>query len=214
MNKMYPFNFSNGKNKTVFLLAMLAMIVAIFSCNKSDDTIVANNATPDSIIGTWKLVEEYRNDQLVTLNDCGLQENYIFGADQFTHEIYGMSGKTNHANNNDNTLNQKGGDDDDDDSASDDSDDEGDDESDDEGSDEGTDEGTDDDGGNTGGVCALSQTVIGYWLNANGTYTFNANSTTESKTIHFTDAANKFYFEVSETANGTTVTRKYVFQRQ
>lgn len=200
-------------SKKLFLMLTLVVTIVFFSCNKDEDTVAFQN---NPVIGTWKLVEEYSNNQLVTLNNCNLQETYIFGEQQFTHEMY-----SNGARFDDSNL-QKGGDDDDDDhhGGSDDDDDDDDDHgpvNPNPGNGGGTSDDDDDDdhGGSNGGTCVLADTVIGYWANpGNNLYALTSANTTDTKNIIFTDNGNKFYYETVVNVNGIAVTKRYVFKRQ
>lgn len=201
-------------SKKLFLMLTLVVTIVFFSCNKDEDTVALQS---NPVIGTWKLVEEYSNNQLVTLNNCNLQETYIFGEQQFTHEMYGNGGRRF----DDSTL-QKGGDDDDDD----DHHSGGDDDDDDDdhgpvnpnpGNGGGTSDDDDDDdhGGSNGGTCVLSDTVIGYWTNpGNNLYSLTNANNTDTMNIIFTDNGNKFYYEVAVNVNGISVMKRYVFKRQ
>ena len=217
--------FKTLSQKALAILLMLGFMITL-SCNNDDDDNSNGGGTTNHIIGTWKLVAEYSNGSLVTLNACKLQENYIFGQTQFTHETYGLTGgRMSSSYPFDDSLQQRGGDDDSSDDSSDDGSDDGSDDSTDDGTDDGSDDGTDDatddgsddgsDDGGTGGVCTVLPTIIGSWTNPNGTtYNLTANSVTDAKVIHFTDGNTKFYYEITQTVGGVTTTKKYVFQRQ
>ncbi|NMH27817.1 hypothetical protein [Flavobacterium silvaticum] len=191
--------------KKVLAIIASVFLSAIFlvQCNSNDD-----NGSADPVIGTWKLVEVTQNSQQVAVSSCDLMEMYIFGGDQFSHEIY-SSASGRYAN----VAQDDDDDEDSDDEESDDeeSDDEGSDDegSDDEGSDDGEDDGTDD-GGTGGGVCVLTETQIGNWVNTGAAYTLEQNGSTQNLPIHFTDNNTRFYYEV--TVGGTTT--RYIFQRQ
>lgn len=202
--------------KKLFLMLTIITAITFFSCNKDEDTVALQS---NPIIGTWKLVEEYSNNQLVVLNNCNLQETYIFGEQQFTHEAYSNTGKMKF----DDSLAQKGGDDDDDDDHGGSGGSGGDDDDDDDdhgpvnpnpGNGGGDDDDDDDHGGNGSGTCVLAETVIGYWANAENAYHLTSTNITDTKNIIFTDNGNKFYYEKTTTVNGVTVTKKYVFKRQ
>ncbi|WP_162926996.1 hypothetical protein [Flavobacterium psychrotrophum] len=203
------------KKQLLILFTAIIAIVAVISCNNDD-----NSAGANPIIGTWKLVEQYTNSNPVSLNSCEMEETYIFGPEQFTHELYENGGKPGRAD-----ISALRGDDDDDDdhSSSDDDDDEhssDDDESDDNGTtptDDNSDDDSDDDSGNGNGGsgnCVNSDRNIGYWTARNNVYTFTVGATNDVKTITFTDANNRFYIETTTTVGTTTVTRRYVYQKQ
>ncbi|THF47463.1 MULTISPECIES: lipocalin family protein [Flavobacterium] len=202
-------------SKKLFLMLTLVLTIVFIGCNKDEDTVILQS---NPVIGTWKLVEEYSNNQLVTLNNCNLQETYIFGEQQFTHEMYSNGGRF------DDSTFQKGGDDDDDDDHSGGSNDDDDDDDDhgpvnpNPGNGGGTTDDDDDDdhGGNGGtGTCVLSETVIGYWTNpGNNLYSLTSSNAIDTKNIIFTDNGNKFYYETAVNVNGISVTKKYVFKRQ
>ncbi|WP_296151432.1 hypothetical protein [uncultured Flavobacterium sp.] len=201
------------KKITLFILVIISGII-FSNCNKDDDNV---RTSTDSIVGTWKLIEEYTDGTAVSLNDCLLQETYIFGADQFTHEIYSnTSGR----------FSQFGGDDDDDESSDDEDDNSGSDDdedddhsgSDDEGSDEGSDEGTDegdDDDGPVVGECLIKEQKIGFWtIQGSNNYTLTIENLPETLVINFLDNSNKFYYEKTVTVNGVQKVKRYVYQRQ
>lgn len=198
------------KKQLLILFTAIMAIVAVVSCNNDDNSSGAN-----PIIGTWKLVEQYTNGSPVSLSSCALEETYIFGPEQFTHELYENGGKPGRAD-----KSALRGDDDDDHSSDDDDDSSDDDESDDttptdDSSDDNSDDSNDDDSGNGGsGTCVNSDRTIGYWTARNSVYTFTLGTTNDVKTIIFTDANNRFYMETTATVGTTTVTRRYVYQRQ
>ena len=157
-----------------------------------------------------------------------MEETWIFGPEQFTHELYengGKPGKTAKS------INETQDDDDDEDSDDEHSDDE---DSDDEGSDDSSDDTTDDatddttpstddssddsddatPGSGGSGSCVVSDMVIGNWTSHNNNYTFTVEGVSEVKTITFTDSNNRFYIERTTTVNGVAVTRRYVYQKQ
>lgn len=203
------------KQRIALFLAFIATVSIFIACNNDDNSGGAN-----PILGTWKLVEEYSNASAVSLSTCQMEETWIFGPEQFTHELYENGGKPAAA-----SKSALGDDDDDEggDEHSDDSDDSSDDHSDDSSSDDSTpatDDSTDDsstdDGSGTGGSgsCVNSDRVIGDWTSHNHVYTFTANAVSDVKTITFTDANNRFYIETTTTVNGTTTVRRYVYQKQ
>lgn len=201
--------------KTILLLLTTILSIAFFaaSCSKDDD----GNAA-DSLIGTWKLIEVYEGSNSVSLSSCNLMETFIIGQDgQYSHELFGNSGKSGSSffsNKSDDDSDDDGDDDgDDDDHSSDDDDD-------DDNTNPGggtSDDDSDDDNGNGGGsgVCASTELSIGYWLNtANDGYTFTANNIVDTKNIVFIENNTKFYYEITTVVNGVSVTKKYVFARQ
>jgi len=215
------------KKQLSLVFSIVAALLIFIGCNNEDN----NTATANPVIGTWKLTEVYLNGQAVAATSCELEETYIFGADQFTHELYGNSG----ARMSDNFRSALGNDDSDEDSdehsdedSDEDSDEHSDEDSDetpttptdpttpttDENSDEDSDEGSDDDNGGNGGTCVNTERIIGYWAATNNLFTFNVNGATTQNTIIFEDNNNRMYYEVTTTVNGQVRTKRYVFQRQ
>lgn len=195
--------------KRICLFLLVLVLAFSASCNKNDDNIVGGSNT-EAIIGTWKLVEESTDGVSRTLTDCEKQETYIFGAEQLTHEVYSGSGDDNDDDGSDDET-----DDETDDGSDDETDDESDDDHDDDSDDEGDDEGDDDDDKNKVETCNLLSQKLAFWSNegTNG-YKFIYTDLTENYNVIFTESNNKFYFEKTETVNGVTKVKRYVFQRQ
>jgi|SRR6218665_361896 len=195
------------KRICLFLL-VLAMVFSA-SCNKNDDNIVSGSNT-EAIIGTWKLVEETTDGVSRTLSDCEKQETYIFGAEQLTHEVFSGSGDDSDDETDDET------DDSTDDSTDDNTDDETDEDSDDDHDDDSDDEEEDDDDRhNKAEACNLLSQKLAFWSNEGAYgYKFTYPDATENHNVIFTESNNRFYFEKTETTNGVTKVKRYVFQRQ
>jgi hypothetical protein len=199
-----------------FFLTLIVAVSIFVACN--DDN---SSEGTHPIVGTWKLVERYSNGNSVVLSSCQMEETYIFGPEQFTHELYenggkpGLTGKS--------TL---GGDDDDDDDhhsgSSDDDDDDDHGSSDDDHTtptDDTTDDTSDDDsdddhGGGGSGTCVNSERTIGSWLASQNNFVFTVNSVNTIKNITFTDANTRFYVETTATVGGVEVITRYVYQKQ
>lgn len=196
------------KKITAIILLIISGLI-LTNCNKDDENARDNG---NSIIGTWKLVEEYTDGTAVSLNSCALQETYIFGAEQFTHEIYSNSSRRAGASSDDD-----GDDDNGDDNSDDHSDDEDDDSSDDhedDNSDDTSDDVSDDDDDNPSGECLMQDQKLGFWIVQNDNYVLTVDGVSENLTIHFIDANNRFYYEKTVVVNGVTKVKRYVFQRQ
>lgn len=188
------------KKKILLFVASIAMILS--SCNNDDNgsTITYSNNT---IVGSWKLIEKYENNEFVSLNNCELQETYIFGPQQYSHETFSGSASGRISTNNYVTY----GDDDDDHDDDDDDDDH-------HSSDDDDDD--DDDHGNSGN-CISQGVTIGNWSTPSGSlYHLSQTGTGEINimNIYFTNNNNRFYYEVTEMINGRVITTKYVFQKQ
>lgn len=196
------------KKITAIILLILSGLI-LSNCNKDDDNARDGE---NSIIGTWKLIEEYTDGTAVSLNSCALQETYIFGAEQFTHEIYSNSSRRSGASSDD-EGDDDGGDDNSDDEDDDSSDDHGDDGSDDT-SDDTSDDVSDDNDDNPSGECLMQDQKIGFWTAQNNNYVLTVDGVSENLTIHFSDANNRFYYEKTITVSGVTKVKRYVFQRQ
>ena len=219
------------KQKIAFILTLIAAFSIFIACNNSDD-----NSGPNPILGTWKLVEAYSNGSPISLNSCDMEETWIFGPEQFTHELYENGGKPGKTAKSVNET-QDDSDEDSDDESSDDEEESDDENSDDEGSDDTTDDSTDDstddttddtppttddssddsdddNGGGGSGTCVVSDMFIGNWTSHNNNYTLTVDGVSEVKTVTFTDSNNRFYIETTVTVNGVAVTRRYVYQKQ
>lgn len=200
--------------KITTLIVLLISVLLLVNCNKDDSN---EREMANSIVGVWKLVEEYTDGAAVSLNNCALKETYIFGAEQFTHEVYAAASRKfgkfsgdDNDDNDDSDDDDKTDDDDDDytypttdtpttDSPSDDNDDNNDD---------------DDDDYNTGGDCIMDKQSIGFWSVLENNYTLTVDGKAENHVIRFTDASNRFYFEKNVTINGVVKVKRYVYQRQ
>jgi len=185
--------------KKITFIILVLIVGIITSCNSNDD----NSGKPvESIIGTWKLTAELTDGIERSLGNCEIEETYIFGTAQVTHETY-TSGSTFRGSDDD------GGDDDNDDEGDDDSDDSGDDEATDDSSDD-TDDNSDDDTG----VCSVSNQKIAFWTKSGSVYNLDFSGTVQTMDVIFTDSNNKFYFEKTVVLNGQSRVKRYVFQRQ
>ncbi|SFQ71757.1 hypothetical protein SAMN05444144_11728 [Flavobacterium akiainvivens] len=188
----------------------VAALSVFWACNNDD-----NNGGANPVIGTWKLVEEYYNGSQVALSNCDREETYIFGPEQFTHELYENTGRFASPYKSVNDSDDEEGDDEesDDHSSDDGSDDHN---SDDNQTDESTDDGSDDNGGGggNGGSCINNERVIGTWTSSSSVYSLTSTGATEVVTITFIDANSRFYIEKTTTVNGSTVVRRYVYQKQ
>ncbi|MEZ0005085.1 hypothetical protein ABH942_000428 [Flavobacterium sp. 28YEA47A] len=191
------------KITAIILLIITGLLLS--NCNKDDDN---TRDMGNAIVGTWKLVEEYTDGNAVSLNSCALQETYIFGAEQFTHEVYSNSSRRMGSHDDDDNGDDNGDDNSDDNSDDDDDDHATDDNSDDNGSDD------NDDDDNGTGECLLSEQKIGFWTAQDTTYILTIDGTSENLIIHFTDSNNRFYYEKTVIINGVTKVKRYVFQRQ
>lgn len=194
------------KKITAIILVLLSGFL-LTNCNKDDDNM---RSSANSIIGTWKLIEEYTDGTAVSLNSCSLQENYIFGAEQFTHETYSNSSRRFETFSDDDS-DDEGGDDNSDDEDDDSSDDHGDDGSTDDTSDDVSDDNDDNPGG---GECLMQAQKIGFWTAQDNRYTLTIDGVSEILTIQFTDANNRFHYEKTVMVNGVARVKRYVFQRQ
>jgi hypothetical protein len=196
------------KKKILLLCTAIIAIVFVISCNNDDD-----NKTANPVIGTWKLTALYTDGKSTTLTNCEMEETYIFGPEQYTHETYENGAKR--------SLLTKGtdGGDDDDDGGDDKEDDKGDDHSD-EGEDDiitpGTDDNSDDtdDNPGTGGNCINAERIVGYWTVKKDVLTLTANGVEQNYPIVFEEGSTRFYIEIPVTVKGQTVVKRYVFQRQ
>ncbi|WP_306567291.1 hypothetical protein [Flavobacterium lindanitolerans] len=194
------------KKFTVIILLIITGLV-LSNCNKDDDN---TRDMGNAIVGTWKLVEEYTDGNVVSLSSCALQENYIFGSEQFTHEIYSNSSRRMSSHDDDDNGDDNS--DDNSDDNNDDNDDNSDDNNDDNVSDDNSDDNDDDDNGT--GECLMSEQKIGFWTAQDTTYILTIDGVSENLTIHFTDGNNRFYYEKTVTINGVSRVKRYVFQRQ
>ncbi|WP_154652589.1 lipocalin family protein [Flavobacterium rivuli] len=214
------------KKQLSLVFSLVAAFLILIGCNNDDDS----PATANPIIGTWKLTEVYLNGQAVATNSCELEETYIFGADQFTHELYGNSG-ARIASNFRSSMGHDDSDEDSDENSDEDSDEHNDDSDEDtdetpttptdpttpttdNDTDEDSDEGSDDDNGGGSGTCVNTERILGYWTAQNNVYSLTTNDTTTQTTIVFENGNNRMYYEVTTTVNGQVRTRRYVFQRQ
>ncbi len=68
-----------------YFLASLVALGTLFSCSSDDDS----SSSQDPIIGTWKFVAEYENDDLVESDVCGMEDTFIFQANGLmTSQLY------------------------------------------------------------------------------------------------------------------------------
>lgn len=192
------------KITAIILLIITGLLLS--NCNKDDDN---TRDMGNAIVGTWKLVEEYTDGNAVSLNSCALQETYIFGSEQFTHEVYSNSARRMGSHDDDDNGDDNGDDNSDDNSDDDDDDDHSTDDNTDDG---GSDDNDDDDNGT--GECLMSEQKIGFWTAQDTTYVLTIDGVSENLIIHFTDSNNRFYYEKTVTVNGVTKVKRYVFQRQ
>lgn len=63
--------------KMIILVAFLALSV-LTSCSSDDNQPLSVDA---SIVGTWNLTAEWKDDLAQDLNNCRLQETYVFNQD-------------------------------------------------------------------------------------------------------------------------------------
>ncbi len=194
--------------KITAIIILIITGLLLSNCNKDDDN---TRDMGNGIVGTWKLVEEYTDGNAVSLNSCVLQETYIFGAEQFTHEVYSNSARRMGSHDDDDNGDDNGDDnsDDNDDNSDDNNDDHISDDNDDNGA---SDDNDDDDNGT--GKCLLSDQKIGFWTAQDNTYILTIDGASENLTIHFTDGNNRFYYEKTIIVNGVSRVKRYVFQRQ
>lgn len=67
---------------------------------------------------------------------------------------------------------------------------------------------------NTGIKCEKDWQGVGSWSAQENNYTLKMDGTTENRTIYFTNASHKFYYEETTTVFGVTKVKRYVYQRQ
>lgn len=67
---------------------------------------------------------------------------------------------------------------------------------------------------NTAIKCEKDWQGVGSWSAQENNYTLKINGTTENRTIRFTNASHKFYYEETTTTFGVTKVKRYVYQRQ
>jgi len=191
--------------KKITFLILFVIAGFIVGCNDNDEP---NGQTSEYIIGTWKLTAELTDGVSRTLGNCELEETYIFGAAQVTHELY-TSGSTHRGSDDDDDSGDDESDDSEDDSEDDDSDDSSDDVSDDS-----SDESSDDDSDDNTTTCSVSSQNLAFWTKEASLYSLAYSGTTETMDVVFTDSNNKFYFEKTIVVNGQTKVKRFVFQRQ
>ncbi|WP_294822111.1 lipocalin family protein [uncultured Flavobacterium sp.] len=205
------------KRIPVYLVLLLASL-AFFACNDDE------NGTPsgDPLIGTWKLTAMHTDGAETPLDECGLMETYIFGEEQFSHELFNGTADRPHGRDAFDS----------DDEEDEESDEETDEESDEPENDEveadetpeadeapetdenESDEESDDDPGN-GSNCASAGATVGFWTTLNSrTYTLTSAGEAKDIVIYFENDGTRFYYDETVVINGQEVTRRYFFQKQ
>ncbi|MGQ2983865.1 lipocalin family protein [Flavobacterium sp.] len=196
------------KTLSIFIIALIASLAFIACNDESDETL-----NSDPITGTWKLIAMHTNGQETPVSECGLMETYIFGEEQFSHELFNGS---------------------DNDESEDESEDEGEDESDDENdasendetevddtpemddtpeSDENDDE-SDDDPEN-GSNCTSAGATVGFWSTQDSqAYTLTSAGGNTVLVVYFENGGSRFYYDHTVIENGQEITRRYYFQKQ
>jgi len=194
------------KTLSIFIIALIASLAFIACNDESDETL-----NSDPITGTWKLIAMHTNGQETPVSECGLMETYIFGEEQFSHELF---------NGSDNDEGEDEGEDesDDENDASENDETEVDDtpEMDDTPeSDENENDDESDDDPENGSNCTSAGATVGFWSTQDSqAYTLTSAGGNTELVVYFENGGSRFYYDHTVIENGQEVTLRYYFQKQ